>query len=185
VVDNQDPEGLHRVRIEIPGLVDKSSWAFPLTMGGGAPQRGGHIVPVIGSDVIVWFIGGDPDYVVYASAWWGRPAAGSETPQERATDGTLTPLSDNQSPELVQKLQLGRFVATVDERERDSAAGTGQLFSIEDTVSGDALIYDFSNNSWQLKGSYAVRIKADGVVDIEGAQIQLNGRRVADFPRPI
>ena len=57
VVDRDDPEGLGRVRLRIPGLVDPaSSWAFPLgTVGGGSDRRGFFSVPEKGAEVGVLF----------------------------------------------------------------------------------------------------------------------------------
>lgn len=177
VVDRADPLGLHRVRVHIPGILEKSAWASPLTMGGGGPGRGGHVVPEVGADVVVLFIGGDPERPMYAAAGWGLPEeAGSEMPIDAR---------DTDEPHLVQTMQLGSLVITVDERERDDEAGTGQLFKIEDQVSGDVLLYDREQQGWRLKGSLTVQIEADGVISLKAAQIFLNDKLVSALGRPI
>lgn len=176
VVDRQDPRGLHRVRIHVPGFLERSAWAAPFTMGGGAPQRGGHVVPSVGADVVVWFLGGDPERPVYAAANWGLPPAGSEMPVDAR---------DTDQAELVQTMQLGSLVITVDERERDAEAGTGQLFKIEDQVTGDLLLYDVQEQGWLLRGSSSVEIEAVGVLRLTGTQIFLNGRLLLNVGGPI
>ncbi len=56
VTDISDPEGAHRVRVNIPGIADpETDWLFPMISGGGSAQRGGHVVPVLGAKVAVWF----------------------------------------------------------------------------------------------------------------------------------
>src|SRR5215831_13124728 len=61
VVDRADPEGLGRVRVRIPGLVEPASaWAYPLgTLGGGSDRRGFFCVPEQGAEVGVLFCQGD------------------------------------------------------------------------------------------------------------------------------
>jgi hypothetical protein len=145
-------------------------------MGGGGPGRGGHVVPEVGADVLVFFIGGDPERPMYAAAGWGLPKAGSEMPIDAR---------DTEQPELVQTMRLGSLVITVDERERDEEAGTGELFKLEDQVSGDALLYDVKHQGWRLKGSYSIEIEADGILSLNGAQIFIGGKLVSALGRPI
>jgi hypothetical protein len=177
VVDRQDPLSLHRVRVRIPGIIEPASaWASPLTMGGGGPGRGGHVVPELGADVLVFFVGGDPERPMYAAAGWGLPKTGSEMPVDAR---------DAEQAELVQTMQLGSLVITVDERERDEEAGTGQLFKIEDQVSGDVLLYDVKFQGWRLKGSYSLELQAEGAIRLTATQIWLNERLVANVGGPI
>lgn len=80
VVDNQDPEGLARVRVLIPGLIEPmSGWAEPVGAGGSA-QRGMFDVPEKGATVSVQFLMGDPDRPKYAHGYWGKPGGQSEVP---------------------------------------------------------------------------------------------------------
>lgn len=166
VVDNADPDGLHRVRIRVPGLIEKTWWAFPLTAGGGSAQRGGHIAPAIGADVVVWFINGDPEFPVYSCAWWGIPAAGSEMPDTAKEVGAQA--------HLVQSMQLfgGRLRFTVDERN------DRLILAIEDSVTGDNVTWDMKNAAIRLKVTAALLIKVVGMLNVEALQINLNGRKV-------
>src|SRR6185369_14508550 len=109
VTDVTDPEGLHRVRALIPGIADPSTdWLLPLTIGGGAPGRGGHIVPKVGATVAIFFHQGDPDgHGVYAAMNWGKPDDGSEMPAAA---------KDETNAEQVQALEIDNLRITVDER---------------------------------------------------------------------
>lgn len=68
VVDDQDPRGLGRVKICIPGYYPDSGgpWAWPV--GGGGNVDGSWNPPKPGSMVVVFFRGGDPQYPIYFRA---------------------------------------------------------------------------------------------------------------------
>lgn len=166
VADDEDPEGLHRVRVTIPGLVDPSAWAWPITAGGGSAQRGGHVVPAKGADVIVWFLGGDVERPVYAGGWWGKPDAGDESPAD------VTAVTDLKERRLVQSMQIGRVKITFDERP-----GKEQFF-VEDTVSGDVIQLDLVTMGIRIEATAALILKSAGLVQIEGAQVTINDRPV-------
>ena len=169
VIDNKDPEGLHRVLVRIPGLMDESSWACPMTSGGGSPQFGGHIVPPVGSDVIVQFIGGDYEYPVYSSGHWGR----KEPP--------ITVRDAGDQAHLVQALQLGNLLFTYDDRPRsgEEEQAIGQQFTITDLKANKVILtYDLERQGWDIQADYMIRLKSTGFLILEGLQAQVQGRLV-------
>ena len=85
VTHRDDPEGLGRVRVCIPGLIEPhSAWAWPLgTCGGGSKDRGFFAVPEVGAEVAIFFNQGDPEAPHYISAHWGKPDGMSEVPKRR------------------------------------------------------------------------------------------------------
>jgi hypothetical protein len=185
VVDDKDPDGRHRVRIRIPGMVEQTTWARPLTAGGGSPQRGGHVNPLIGADVVVWFIGGDIERPVYMCGAWGTrpetnpfratpdatPQTGLETPQAMKDAGA--------NAHLVQSMDIGRLRITVDETPGASYA------AIEDRVTGDGITFDFENVGITIKASAALRLQASALLVLEGGQITIDGRQVMAVPKAI
>lgn len=172
VVENKDPEGLWRVRVRIPGLIDLSSWAFPFgTLGGGGPQRGGWVVPAIGADVVVLFLGGDVERPLYAPAWWARRGGASEMPTSARDAGA--------EAHQVQALEFDRLLVTVDER-----AGKRQL-AVEDKLSGDVIQIDLEKMAIRVKATSALILEADGLVRITGAQVVIQDRVVLADPKPI
>jgi len=165
VIDREDPKGRHRVRAAIRGfLPEGTQWAYPLTAGGGSPQRGGHVVPDVGADVVIWFLGGDIERPVYQCFNWSERKGESELPTSMRDAGT--------DAHLVQAMEIGRYLLTIDERP-----GSPGL-SIVDKLTGDSLAFDAKTLSVQLKATTILNLIADGIVNIEGSQVQINGRLV-------
>jgi len=174
VVDRDDPEGLGRVRVRIPGLVDPASpWAFPLgTVGGGSDRRGFFSVPEKGAEVGVLFHQGDVDHPFYLCGHWGKPNGQAEVPEPARG------LPKEETPQ-VRAFETKRFLLAFDDREGKEA------FLIKDKVSGDQIEFDGVGMGITVKATTALMLKADGMVNIEGASVQINGRLVLPGPKPI
>ena len=171
VTNNEDPQGRHRVKTEVFGIVKETAWAEPLTSGGGSSARGGHMVPAIGSDVVVWFLGGDIDRPVYMASYWGVTDSGPEAPLTIANAGS--------SAHLVSEWQIGPLLFTVDERPRNDSDGSGQRFVITDTaVDKEILEYDFQNQGWRIESDFLIQIVTSGILRLEGTTVQINDRVV-------
>jgi hypothetical protein len=173
VADNVDPKGLHRVCVLIPGIADpQTDWLFPLTSGGGSPERGGHVVPDIGADVAVWFKQGDPQSMgCYACGWWGEPDAGAEVPFDAKQAGP--------SAHLVQTLRIGRIIATVDETPG------AESFKLYDALGAFSFQVDLVRKVAHLLGLVGLRLESKGQVDVVGLEVTVKGRRVTDTSSPL
>lgn len=184
-----DPKGLHRVRANIPGIAEpESDWLFPITMGGGGPQRGGHVVPAVGSDVCVWFHMGDPEgRGAYVAAHWGVPAAGTEVPDDIKD-------AAGKNPEMVQSMEfpdpvpagmppgtpVGGLRVTVDERP-----GSREFQVLDVDANGEvqcAIAIDREKRAVGIQAVSMIYLKATGAIVLEGMEITINGRRVAPGP---
>lgn len=167
VVDNADPQGLHRCRIRVAGIADPyTDWSLPLTSGGGSAQRGGHIVPAVGADVVVWFHQGDPQGDSwYACGNWGQPedADVPEVPDDVNADLA--------NAHLVHSLQLGPVTLTFDERPDKLK------IVVAEKTAGDFFIWDFLQQTIQIRLSCSFLLDAPEVT-ITGAQISFNKRVV-------
>lgn len=174
VVDNVDPLGLYRVRVMVPGLIEPASaWAFPFgTSGGGSAKRGGWIVPAVGADVVVMFLGGDPERPIYSPAWWGKPDAG----EEMSTGVADVPANERHE---VQTLELGRLLVTVDERKDKRS------IRFEDKETGDGIAWDLEEAKVMIAATSGLLFKCDGAIDIDGLQVTINGRLVATSGKAI
>ncbi len=174
VVDREDPEGLGRVRVRIPGLVEPSSaWAWPLgTLGGGSDRRGFFSVPEKGAEVGVLFHQGDVDHPHYLCGHWGKPESEAEVPEP------VRGLAKEDAPK-VRAFETGRFLLLFDDREGKEA------LLVKDKKSGDQIELDGKGMGITVKATSALVLKADGLVNIEGTVVQINGRVVMPGPKPI
>lgn len=172
VVDVADPESLHRVRLKVPGIVEPTSeWAPPMALGAGSAQRGGNIVPAVGSLVGVMFLGGCKESPVYLGGiGWSKPASGSQAPAD------VKDLPPEEAPK-VSSWQLGRLKFTVDER------GAAPKLVVEDTVSEDAFQWDVGRNLMQLEASAGIFLKSSGTIRIDAVEVIVNGRPAAVSPK--
>ncbi len=170
VTHRKDPEGLGRVRVCIPGVLEPhSAWAWPLgTSGGGSKDRGFFAVPEEGAEVAVFFNQGDVDSPYYLSAHWGKPGGESEVPEEAQKDPP-----DN------------RVIATPTFRiELDESEGSRKL-KLTNKKTGDHLLFDAEENTITLEGTTAVTIRAVGAISLEATQVTIAGRVVRPVADPI
>ncbi len=174
VVEHEDPEGLGRVRVRIPGLIEPASaWAFPLgTVGGGSDRRGLFAVPEKGAEVGVLFHQGDVDHPFYLCGHWGKPNGEAEVPEPARG------LPKEEAPQ-VRAFETGRFLLAFDDRSGKEA------LVIKDKKSGDQVEFDGTGMGITIKATSALLLKADGLVSIEAASVQINGRLVLPVPKPI
>jgi len=170
VTANEDPLKLGRVKLRVPGLIEpQSGWVFPDAQGAG-PQLGLWFIPVVGADVKVRFLGGDPDVPLYSGGHWGKDDA--PTPV-RAAD--VTPAD---APKI-RVIETERHLLILDTR-------TGhESIQLVDKETGDGLRYDGVTRALELRGTVAVRIVATGAVSIEGLAVTINGRPVSPGGGPI
>ena len=170
VVANQDPEKLGRIQFAVPGLMEpRSPWALPAaTVGGGSKDTGFFAVPEVGAEVYVFFVAGDPDEPRYMAGHWGIVDGESEVPEE----------AQREEP-------TNRVLATPTFRiELDEAKGAERL-RITNRRSGDFIELSATENSITIQGTTAVSIGAVGIIDIQAAVLQLNGRPVLPGTKPI
>jgi hypothetical protein len=165
VTNAADPDGRHRVKIYIPALDIETGWAYPLTLGGGSKDRGLHVVPAKGGDVVVWFEQGDPvdGCAFYLAGWWGD-ASTAETPKA---------IASADKPEQVQVLQVGLVQIVIDERE-----GKRSVRISDEQDPPTSIEWDLEKRGIVIDAVSAVVVRAKGGIHLEAPNITLNGRRV-------
>jgi uncharacterized protein involved in type VI secretion and phage assembly len=154
VVDREDPEGLGRVRVRIPGLVEPASaWAFPLgTLGGGSDMRGFFSVPEKDAEVGVLFHQGDVDHPYYLSGHWGKPGGRPEVPTP------VRGLSMSDAPK-VRAFETNRYLLVFDDRDGSEA------LLLKDKSSGDLITLD-AGAGIKVKTAKDLTVETDGKVAI-------------------
>lgn len=171
VVDNKDPRKLGRVRVNIPGVAEPTTWAFPLGWAGaGGKKRGGWHPPPIGAEVGILFKMGDPDHPRYLP---GFPGEG-EVPDE-VEEATV----DEAADDLPFVFNGRRWKFILDERAEHARA------AIEDKLTGDVFEIDGVKLGCRIKATSAMSIEVDGALDLKASTITLNGRRVAPNGKPL
>jgi uncharacterized protein involved in type VI secretion and phage assembly len=163
VTHRDDPEGLGRVRVCIPGLVEPyGPWAWPLgTVGGGSKNRGFFAVPEEGAEVGILFNQGDLQAPYFLCGPHGTPDGKSEVPREAQVHPP-----DN------------RVFATETFRiEVDETAGQKKL-RLSNTRTGDSITLNDEDNTILIQGTTSITIKAVGAVNIEAAHVTIAGRVV-------
>ncbi len=170
VTHREDPEGLGRVRVCIPGVLEPhSTWAWPLgTSGGGFKDCGFFAVPEEGAEVAVFFNQGDVDAPHYLSAHWGKPEGKNEVPEEA-----------QKSP------PNNRVIATPTFRIEMDESKNAKKLKLTNLKTGDLLLFDAEDNTVTLQGTTAITIRAVGAVSIEAAQVTIAGRLVRPVADPI
>ncbi|MBE9031488.1 VgrG-related protein [filamentous cyanobacterium LEGE 11480] len=189
VTNNQDPEGLGRVRVQLPTLTEEheSAWARVVAIGAGK-ARGFDCLPEIDDEVLVGFEHGDIHRpFVMGGLWNGK-------------DETPVPVGESVTDQRVRvrtfRTRTGHVLQFVEEERGSSKAGidlvsrAGHRIQINDTdekvevrtAGGHVLCLDDRARKIELSsvGSVAVKaattldLEAGGVVTVKGAMIKLN-----------
>ncbi len=167
VVSRDDPKGLHRVKVRVPGPWDVASpWIKPVGMGNdGAPLIGRFESPPLGANVLIFFVRNNrenPRYLCAGHGVGGVPVDGSGN-----NVSALTADGDNK--------------VWQDERvriERDARPGTYGI-RVSDLQTGiTALELDLAGGQVGIVTPLGIKLQTVGTVRIEGGMITLNGRPV-------
>src|SRR5262245_46487942 len=165
VIDNKDPDGLARVQVRVPGVIDTGAWARLATMMAGR-NRGTLFVPEVGDEVLIAFEQGDQraPYVI-GSLWNGKakpPTADvTSTKLIRSRSGVALRIDDKTSSLVIE-------------------TASGQRITLQDGP-GSVRVEDANGNSVTLttagitiQASAAVRVTAGGTVDVSASMVNVN-----------
>lgn len=187
VVNNEDPRGLGRVRVKVPGLIDPpgSAWAFPAGgLGGGTAQLGAFDVPAVGAAVYVFFLGGDIDKPRYMAGHWGAPSGERQTPTaaDEAYDEDGPP-----GPPAVRSWETPAFSLTFDDREGKARVYIHAKALGQNLVDGSALMIelDAAQGTCAISAPVAIVLRSQGTIDINGLVLQIGDRKVLPIDKAI
>lgn len=167
VYDRNDPKGLMRVRVVLPGLDEDdqpTGWLLPRNAALG-PGKGNASVPHKGAEVSVEFVNGNPEQGRYTWAHWGE----GEVP----SDAVVSDDGDNQV--------YDDGVLRVERDERSSSKGIRVKHS-DGTI---LLEYDANTRRMRLALPTSLDLKVDGELKIEAPTITINERVVMPKGDPI
>ncbi|MGM9489717.1 phage baseplate assembly protein V [Ideonella sp. YS5] len=156
VTNNQDPDGLHRVKVRYPwlNLEDESHWARVATpMAGNA--RGVYFLPEVDDEVLVAFEHGSLEHPYVIGALWN----GQDKPPEDNQDGC----NDNRSIHS----RSGHVIRLSDK------SGDERVEIIDKTGNNRVVIHS-QDNSIQVEATGDISVKStSGRVKIEGVGIDI------------
>ncbi len=189
VVDNQDPESLGRLKLQVPSVLGDqvvTGWAAACVPYGGAAGQGWLAVPDLGAGVWVEFEDGDLEFPIWVGTFWSLPGGDSELPRSNDPDGAEQ--DDVQAPPTRKIFKTAKG-NTLQFEDADGAEEILVVFKLSDTdrhvvrLSADGIeITDATGSSivmtaeaFELTSAVPLTISAPGKpVTIVGDTIDLN-----------
>ena len=164
VLDNQDPDGLGRVKITFPTLSndDIGHWARIAVLMAG-DQRGTFFLPEVGDEVLVAFEGGDIEVPYVIGALWN----GVDKPPETNSDG-------KNNLRLI-KSRSGHIVRL------DDTDGS-QKIEIIDKSGNNSITIDTSSNTITITSSQDINLDASqGAIKLTAQNISFSSTADSKF----
>lgn len=192
VTNNQDPDGMGRVKLRFPWLSDsnESYWARIATLMAGN-DRGSFFLPEVGDEVLVAFEHGDINHPYVVGALWNGVDAPPETNSDgennirkiRSRSGHQITFDDTANQEKVEILTNAGHQIVLD----DSSGGekleiidkTGSNFIKIDSLQNSIAIESGMKLSIkapmiEIESSGTMKIQASATLTIKGALVQIN-----------
>jgi uncharacterized protein involved in type VI secretion and phage assembly len=191
VTNNQDPDGMGRVKLNFPWRddSDESHWARVATLMAGK-ERGAFFLPEVGDEVLVAFEHGDISHPYVVGALWN----GVDKPPETNDDGknNIKKIKSRSGHEIIlcddgesgqEKVEIR--TAAGHKLLLDDARG-GEKIEIVDKSGSNSIKIDSVQNSITIESSMNLKIKGQ-MVEIEaggtmtvkaGATLTLQGALV-------
>ncbi len=202
VTNNQDPDGMHRVKVRFPWLSGdvESNWARVATPMAG-DGRGAYFLPEVDDEVLVAFEHGRVDYPYVLGSLWNGQDAPSDSNSDgennnrsfTSRSGHVIKLNDKQGSETVEVIdKSGKnkiIINTADNSiciEADteinvkSASGTMMLAADSDIkVSSNSGKLTMEANGIEIKSKAGVTVEAAQSMDLKAnAQVTVKGATI-------
>lgn len=188
VTNNQDPDGLGRVKVKFPWLSDQdeSTWArLAVPMAGNG--RGTYFLPEVDDEVLVAFEQGDPRFPYVLGALWNgkdKPPTDNADGQNnlrvmQSRSGHIIRLNDEEGKETIEIVdKSGENKIVIDTAAKAIAITSHQditLSAPQGTITLDAKNLAFKSSAdTKVEASGGMNLKANGTMNCKGATINLN-----------
>ena len=156
VTNNQDPDGLGRVKVKFPWLSDEdeSHWARVATPMAGK-DRGVFLLPEVEDEVLVAFEHGDPRFPYVVGALWN----GEDTPPANNDDG--------KNNVRVIKSRSGHVIRLTDEDGKEK-------IEIVDKSEKNSIVVDTASNTVTIATNKDIVLSApNGMIKLEAKTIEV------------
>ena len=156
VTNNQDPDGMGRVKVKFPWLsdADESFWArVAVPMAG--KERGFYFLPEVDDEVLVAFEHGDARFPYVLGALWN----GKDAPPAKNDDG--------KNNVRVIKSRSGHVIRLTDE-------GGKEKIEIIDKSKKNSVVFDTSKNKITITADKEILLSApNGTIKLEAKEIEI------------
>ena len=178
VVDNDDPDRLGRLKLQVPSLLGQdvvTGWATPCAPFGGAADQGFLFIPDLKAGVWVEFEGGDLECPIWVGAYWSEPDSGSQAPKPQQDDGSEA--DQVQSPPTRKIIKTGKG-HTIQLEDKDGE----ESIIVREGVKGHLVVLgpdgvkvvDATGNSIELTDSaMTLTAKVPFTIDASGQPVQI------------
>jgi uncharacterized protein involved in type VI secretion and phage assembly len=191
VVDNEDPDGRGRLKLQVPSLLGDTAteWALPCVPFGGVDQVGTYLMPPVGALVWVEFEQGDLSYPIWTGTYWtGGMAAPADTPARRVIRtpfGHTLELDDTEGEEAVRIIhggdgnpsvvldEKGNITITDKEGAKVFLDADGKQVVIQDS-NGNTITLAQAGTSVEDSNGHSIKLEAAGAT-VKATQIVLDG----------
>lgn len=156
VTNNNDPDGLGRVKVKIPRInnEDESNWARVASFMAGK-ERGGFFLPEVDDEVLVVFECGDINMPYIIGALWN----GVDKPPETNGDG--------KNNKRCIKSRSGHIIRLNDEDGKE-------MIEIVDKTEKNSIVFDTANNTIKISTDKDITLSApQGTVKIDAQKIEM------------
>jgi phage protein D/phage baseplate assembly protein gpV len=185
VTNVKDPTKTGRVKVKYPVISDKeeSAWARVVSPGAGK-SRGLHLMPDVGDEVLVAFIGGDPSNPVVLGGMWSKnntpptpePAKGDKvsTRSLQLASGaklTFTESADKSKAVVALKHAVAETFLQFDKDGISLSSASGTKIKIK---VGKAQIEMSADGTIKIEGG-SVTIKASQNLTLQGQKVSIKG----------
>jgi uncharacterized protein involved in type VI secretion and phage assembly len=188
VTNNQDPDGMGRIKVRLPALsdTDESNWARIAAPMAGR-DRGVYFLPEIDDEVLVAFEHGNPSFPFILGALWN----GQDPPPARNEDGKndvrviksrsghLIRLTDKFGEETIEIIDMsGKSSLVFDTAKKLVKIESSQditLSAANGTIKLDAKAIEIvSSGSVTIEANSSLDVKTRGPMTLKGRTIDLN-----------
>ena len=188
VTNNQDPDGMSRVKVKFPWLsdADESFWArVAAPMAGN--QRGFYFLPEVEDEVLVAFEHGDPRFPYVVGALWNGKDAPPATNDDgknnirviKSRSGHVIRLIDEDGKEKIEIIDKSTKNSVVFDTANNTITITTDkdivLSAAQGTIKLDAQNIDIKSSAdTKIESGAGMDVKASAAMNIKGQAVNIN-----------
>jgi len=188
VTNNQDPDGLGRVKIKFPWLsdADESQWARIAAPMAGA-ERGVYFLPEVDDEVLAAFEHGDIRFpYVIGGLWNGKDAPPAKNDDGKnnvrlikSRSGHVIKLNDEDGKETIEIIDSSEKNSIVIDTSKNMITITSEkditLSATKGTIKLDAKKIEMKSSAdSKLEAGAKMDVKASSTMTIKGATVNIN-----------